>query len=634
MQAVENDEDYILRWPCDSVFSALTSFDDKNYNELYNLQQGKNTIYYKKIKAKEYYDAIVKNAHASAEPGQFFWDRIINYDPSSAYEEYYIDGTNACGEQPMSVGDTCRLICLNLLSFVDSPFTNGANINAKKLYEVAYEQARLGDDLVDLEIEYIDRIIEKIHSDDLPDNQKQTELDLWYMVRQIANNGRRVGCGITALGDMLAALGVSYDSDEALEYTKLVMKIKMQAELDCMIDLAILRGTFVGCDTNKEFGVNMSQPFNDWYAMLTTEFPNQAARMYQFGRRSVNFSTIAPTGSVSILTQTSSGCEPLFMPYYIRRKKINPADKSSRVDMVDQNGDKWQEYPVLHPQFQKWIDMVGMELFDNQEELKLLGLTKADYQFLFENSPWYQSTANDIDWVRRVEMQSVLQKYTTSAISSTVNLPSTVTTDDVAEIYMEAWKKGLKGITIYVEGCRTGVLVSDNTPKTSFEYHDAPKRPKSLPVKIHSVTSRGIKFNVIVGMFDDKPYEVFAVPHFTKETDVILTKYAKGRYDLELNGETYSENITSEMTPEEENLTRLISTALRHGASITYVTEQLNKSKGDITSFAKAIARVLSLYSDSSRLIKGITCNECGSSDIILEEGCQKCKNCGNSKCS
>lgn len=317
----------------------------------------------------------------------------------------------------------------------------------------------------------------------------------------------------------------------------------------------------------------------------------------------------------------------------MRRKKINPNDKTSRVDFVDQNGDQWQEFPVLHPKFEEWYKSVDGWRTVEGDQVPLEKCSPSDIAEAFRNSPWYGSTANDIDWIKRVEIQAIIQKYTSHSISSTINLPETVTKEEVAEIYMKSYDTGLKGVTIYRDNCRTGVLVSDSKPKVSFEYHDAPKRPKSLPVVIHSTTVKGRKFNVIVGILDDKPYEVFAVNHFTNEEYLTLTKYAKGRYDLEKNGETYSENITAHMGHEEENLTRMISTALRHGASITFVTEQLNKSKGDITSFAKAIARVLSLYADSSRLVKGLTCSDCGSSNLILEEGCQKCKDCGSSKC-
>lgn len=327
------------------------------------------------------------------------------------------------------------------------------------------------------------------------------------------------------------------------------------------------------------------------------------------------------------------------MPFYMRRKKVNK--ETERVDFVDEIGDKWQEFPVLHEKFKDWIfnkivirnnlksKDITNQLFESQN------YTKEQLQVMFEQSPWYGSTANDIDWVKRVEIQGIIQKYITHSISSTINLPSTVTEAEVAEIYFEAWKKGLKGITVYRDGSRSGVLVSDNEANKSrdeFNYVDAVKRPKSLPVEIHTTVSRGQKWNVIVGLMNDKPYEVFAVPYFTNESNLVLKKINKGRYDLLKDEETYSEDITSEMNSEQEIVTRLISTSLRHGADIKFIVEQLSKSHGDITSFNKAISRVLKKYiPDGAK--STVSCNDCDSTNVIFEEGCNKCLDCGSSKC-
>jgi len=523
-------------------------------------------------------------------------------------------------------------MAINLYSFVENNFTENAEINEKKLYEVCYEALRLGDDLVDLEAEYIERIINKINSDPESLEIKQQELSLWTKSKKKCLSGRRVGLGITALGDMLAALNLQYGSDESLEVIEKVMRIKMKAELDATIDLSILRGSFKGWDLQKEFPTPAFEKGygNKFYESLYNEFPEQSIKMQNYGRRNVNWSTVAPTGSVSILTQTSSGVEPLFMPFYMRRKKINPNEVGVRVDFTDQNGDKWQEFPVLHPKFKDWMLSKG----NNPDNLVGSIEVKTNIlNTLFKESPWFNSTANDINWKKRVEIQAILQKYTTNAISSTINLPNTVTYEEVSSIYLYGWKMGLKGQTVYVDGSRSGVLISTETKQNNkFEYKDAVKRPKELNCDVHVTTNRGVKWNVIVGLFDNKPYEVFAVPHFTDETKLQLVKVKQARYDLFKDGTTYSEDITSEMNSEQEVITRLISTSLRHGADIKFIVEQLNKSQGDITSFSKAISRILKKYIPEGAE-STMKCEDCGSKNVIFEEGCSKCKDCGSSKC-
>jgi ribonucleoside-diphosphate reductase alpha chain len=319
---------------------------------------------------------------------------------------------------------------------------------------MAYEQQRLADDLIDLELERVQAIIEKIASDPEPWEIKQAEYDMWKKVYEVCKTGRRTGCGITALGDMLAALGLKYDSDEAIIVTEQVMWTKMEAELDCTIDLSILRGRFECYDRKLEYTENQHGGFNatnDFYQMISEEFPEQFDRMIKCGRRNISFSTIAPTGTVSLMTQTSSGCEPIFMPYYMRRTKINPNEKDKRVDFVDQNGDSWTEYGVLHPKFKDWIYTCETITVGNGTKYIIndnLILDKNTLEQLFTCSPWYQSTANDIDWIKRVEIQAILQKYTSNAISSTINLPGTATKEEVAQIYMTAYDKGLKGVTV------------------------------------------------------------------------------------------------------------------------------------------------------------------------------------------
>lgn len=633
MEAVENDEDYILRFPCNFDLSSLVlrnreEIAEYPYNELKEVGEG---LYVKRIKAKEYWDEIIKSARDFAEPGLMYWDTALDYDPAAVYDSYKPISTNPCGEQFLNANDSCRLMATNLFSFVLNPFTSQAKIDEDKLYSVCYEALRLGDDLVELEAEYIQRIIDKIKSDPESEEIKRQELELWIKSKEKALAGRRVGLGITALGDMLAALGLKYDSKEALEVIEHVMSIKLMAELDATIDLSILREPFKEWDVNREYDIvlgSVGAGKNSFYEFILQKFPEQVNRMVKYGRRNSNWSTVAPTGSVSILTQTSSGVEPLFMPYYMRRKKVNPNEKDVKVDFVDQNGDTWQEFAVLHPKFKDWI-YVSQNWNPNNEEVDKL--TKEELVVLFEKSPWFGSTANDIDWLKRVEIQAVLQAYTTNAISSTINLPSTVSYKDVSDIYLYGWKKGLKGQTVYVDGSRSGVLVdSSKEVKTTFEYKDAVKRPKELDAEMHITSGSNGKFTVIIGKLDGKPYEVFVHEYVVedgKSRKGKLTKKKQGIYlfdDVEIN---------TEMTDEQAAITRLVSTSLRHGADIKYIVEQLNKCEGDLFSFTKALARVLKKYiPDGAK--STVTCNDCGSENVIFEEGCSKCMDCGSSKCS
>lgn len=423
MEAVKKDEDYILRFPCNHDFDELILCESpctSPYNELCNITgfNGESKGYYKRVKAKEIYDSIVENAWENAEPGQMFVDRHHSYSPDSVYLQYKGVTTNPCGEIFMQPYDSCRLFALNLYSFVKNPFTDKATFDFELLYQMAYEQQRLADDLIDLELEHISRILAKIHSDNLSDEVKRVEIELWEKVFDVAQNGRRTGCGFTALGDALAALNIKYDDGhDAIEE---IMYHKMKGELDCTIDLAVLRGSFDGWNNSKEFEIipdnAIEEGKNFFYEFICQQYPVQAGRMSVYGRRNISWSTCAPTGSVSLLTQTSSGLEPLFQPYYMRRKKINPNDLTARVDFTDQNGDKWQEFPVLHPKFKDWLILTEPKW--EREERNIPEKWSNEYlKKCFENSPWYGSTANDIDWLKRVEIQAIIQKYTSHSIN-------------------------------------------------------------------------------------------------------------------------------------------------------------------------------------------------------------------------
>lgn len=625
--AVKEGKDFILRFPIDTDLNSYT-FDNIPYNELQTVELDKNPVFIKKIKAKEYWDELITQAKDNAEPGVMYWDRVLDYDPASVYSIYKPENSNPCGEQFLNANDSCRLMAYNLLSFVDNPYTPKAKFNFPLWYKTVYEGTKLGDTLVDLEAEYIDRIINKIKSDPEPSYIKAGELKLWEDSKNKCISGRRMGMGITAMGDTLASLGLPYDSDEGINVIEKIMKEKTKAELDCSIDLSILRGPFTGWDSQIEYPDNTGA--NTYYTTLEKEFPEQVNRMRKYGRRNVNISTIAPTGSVSILTQTTSGIEPLFKAYYIRRKKINPGEEGVRVDFVDKTGDSWQEFPVLHPQFKEWIRVEYKTITD--EDISIM--TPEVLQDFLSKSPWYGSEAEDIDWIKRVEIQSVAQKYVSNAISSTLNLPSTVTHEKVSEIYMKGWELGLKGQTVYVDGSRSGVLVSsaDQGTKEEFPQRSAPKRPKELPCFAHKSISKGIQYSVIVGLLDNKPYELF-ITEGAAYGNGVIKKVKRGHYIFEKTDtdKPFSEDITANMSLEQSAVTRLASGMLRHGADVKYVMDQLDKCSGNMFDFTGSLKRVLSKYVKGE---SGAVCPSCGEESLIMEEGCKRCTSCGFSACS
>jgi len=647
MNAVVNDKRYILRFPCD-----LSEKDVKNKmldeelandeiealgvdrfedNILYSFQD----IHIKVVKAKEYWDEIIKSAHSVAEPGLMFWNAMVDYSPDGIYEQFRQITTNPCSEIGMQPYDACRLIAVNLFSFVKNPFTKAAYFDFDEFHKINYEAMRISDDLIDLEVQHIDRIIKKIFDDPESWEVKNLEYRLWHKVRDTALSSRRTGLGFTALGDALAALGVKYDSKKGLIIIEDIMRSKLSSELDCTIDLAILRGTFEGWNPKTEMQDKMDSHgkpvygHNPFYQFIIDEFPEQAEKMFKHGRRNVSWSTVAPTGTVSLLAQTTSGIEPLYQGFYMRRKKVNPNDEDVRVDFTDDNGDTWQEFAVIHPKFKEW--MIANDALTGYSDALASNDVDNDYlKDCFSASPWYESTANDIDWVKRVEIQATIQKYITHSISSTINLPEDVSEESVSEIYLESWKKGVKGITVYRDGSRTGVLVANPSKEIKFDYKDAPKRPKELPGEAHVTTVKGAKFSVIIGLLDSKPYEVFIESKDALNGSGVIKKKSRSVYLFEQ--EDSSVDISSEMTDEEAAITRLVSTSLRHGADIKFIVEQLNKSDGDLFSFTKGLSRVLKKYiPDGAKAT--VTCSDCGSSNVIFEEGCHKCLDCGSSKC-
>ncbi len=647
MEAMLKNEDYILRFPVDFDIKRVGKefIELMKYNEL-TTWIAEDKFYLKKVKAKELWDASIHTVWSDGCPGLQFWERIINYDPASVYEKYQIDGTNACGEQPKAVGDTCRLLAYNLLKSVKNAFKKDAKIDYDILYQDSYEQLVLGDDLIDLEIIYVNRIIDKIKSDPEPEKEKAIELELWEMVLDMAKSGRRIGCGITALGDMIAAVGLKYDSKEALELVDSVMYTKMEAEYTATIDLAKKYGTFIGWDKylQWEFDEN-DKPIkgkNDFYEFLLQTYPDLVLLECQYGRRNVNWSTIAPTGTLSIIAKiqnfpnVSSGCEPSFFPWYFRNKKVTDNEE---FDYTDEVGIKWKTYPVIMGAFKAWMNVNSNEL--NVTGIKFENLSEEQLKSIFEKSPWFGATANEISWEKRVEMQSILQKYTTSAISSTVNLPSDAKEEIISDIYIAAWKAGLKGITCYRDTSKGGVLVNEKKNNEQFIYKSASKRPKEIDADLHIVSVKGIKYNVIVGLIDKNPYEIFA---FKANEETIkngnlkgkIVKSKKGHYNF-LN--CIEDNSIKELQVlaekgEEQVLSRLCSGMLRHGAKPEFVMEQIDKCELEVVSFGKAISRILKKYVKEEDLIARALCSDCGSTNLRMQEGCLTCNQCGSSKCS
>lgn len=618
MQAVENDEDYLLRFPIDLDIHSCRDKDYSfyEYNKLYCVNEEKN-IYIKRIKAKELWNTLIHCAWNTAEPGIIFEDTMINYAPDGVYPNFKMVSTNPCAEIAMEPYNSCRLMHINLTSVIEKPFTKDAKLDDELLYKLAYEATVLGDDLIDLEIEAVNNIIKVIE-----EKGDKEELELWKNINNEAIKTRRCGVGFTALSDMIAMLGEKYGSDKSLQIIENVMRIIFLAQLDATIDLAIKRGKFEG------YSKELESKGNDWYNFIKNNFPTHYNKMMQFGRRNLSFSTVAPTGTVSLMAQTSTGIEPLFMPYYIR--KVKCMSNTDRVDSTDVVGLNYTHFVVVHPTLRKWI-----EAQDNSIIVDLLSPEEMDVWF--KKSPWYQSIAPEISWKRRIEIQSICQKYTTHSISSTINLPKETTEQEIADIYLQAWKSKNKGQTVYRDGCRDGVLVNikNEKPKEIID-SKAPKRPKELEAEYHEIKSKGRRFAIIVGLYDNKPYEIFA---FELDNEQPILKQHKGK-NIKIGKMHY--RFVSEFTTiknlqlrnenvEEKAATLYASMLLRHGVNIKYIVKTAKKVNENITSFTSAICRVLSKYMENET-IQGEVCPECGSK-LIREGGCIRCSECSYSKC-
>jgi len=593
MEAVKNRTTYEQRWPVNS----------------------KNPKISRQVDAYAIWIAIIENAHMAAEPGLINIDNILKESVANCYSSlgFADEGLNPCSELILNNYGSCLLLLLNLYSYVKNPFTKESCFDYDEFYKDAQIAQRFIDDIVDLEIESMKRLIKKIKEDPESLEIKERELNLWKKIKEVHETGRRTGTGITAIGDTLAALGIKYDSEKGIET---IDKITKTLKLGCYrssVDMAKELGSFKIWDHNLEKN-------NPFLLRIKDEDINLWNDMKKYGRRNISLLTISPAGSMSMLTQTTSGIEPLFKQKYKRRKKINANDKNTRVDFIDEKGDSWQEFEIIHPKIKEWIRITGEE-----------DITK---------SPWYNCCAGDIGWENRIKLQAVANKNIDHSISSTLNLPEETTVEEVSKIYETAWEMGVKGITIYREGSRSGVLIDSNdNKKDKIVKTHAPKRPKILPAEIFHISVKKEEYFVIVGLLYGEPYEVFAgtgkeIRKSLKEG--LVKKIRRGIYslcDITDDKNILYESISEHATEDQEAITRLASTSLRHGADVHFVVQQLEKTKGDLQSFSKAIARVLKRYIEEGSEITGDECGEC-KGKLIRTGGCQVCSSCGWSRCN
>ena len=620
MQCVRDGKPFVQQYPVDSATPLVR----------------------KEIDARALWNKIIHNAWASAEPGVLFWDTILRESVPDCYADfgYRTVSTNPCGEIPLCPYDSCRLIAVNLYSYVKNPFTKEAEFDYDLFRDHIIKAQRLMDDLIDLELEKVNKILAKIESDPEGDDIKSVERNLWLNIKMKCLEGRRTGLGITAEGDMLAAMGLRYGSDEATEFSVNVHRTLACSAYRSSVIMAKERGGFPLYDSNRE-------KLNPFIQRLAEADPQLYTDMLQYGRRNIALLTIAPTGTVSICTQTTSGIEPVFLVSYKRRKKINPNDKDSSKHKIvkDENGDYFEEYNVLHPKFIDWLMLRGY----NKEQIERMEDRELDK--LIAESPYYKATSADIDWVSKVKMQGAIQKWVDHSISVTVNIPKETTEEVVSTIYMTAWESGCKGCTIYRDGSRHGVLVSKSTGDKCSEFGEnkAPKRPKKLEAEVVRFKNEKEDWIAVVGMYNNRPYEIFTgraesfiLPKWVEKGWVIRVK-EKGdehaRYDFQfLDQDGYHvtmEGLSRMFKKEYWNYAKLISGILRHGMPIPNVVDLIGKLNFDvdsITTWSNGVARALKRYiKDGTET--GETCPDCGGK-IIYTGGCKSCPNCGWSKCS
>jgi ribonucleoside-diphosphate reductase alpha chain len=618
--------------------AALTG---ENYIQQYPIDS-EEPVFEKEINAAALWDKIIYNAWKSAEPGVLFWDTVIRESVPDCYADlgYRTVSTNPCGEIPLCPYDSCRLLAINLFSYVDHPFTPKASFNFKKFEEHVQLAQRMMDDIIDLELEKIDRIQEKIKNDPENDIVKATEAELWNKIHVACVNGRRTGVGITAEGDMLAALGIQYGSDEAIDFAVKVQRTLAVNAYRSSVDMAKERGPFPIFDAKREAS-------NPYINRLKEADPKLYEDMVKYGRRNIALLTIAPTGTTSLMTQTTSGIEPAFLVSYLRRRKVNPNDKDAKVSFIDEVGDHWEEYHVFHHKFVDWLKA------NNYDVDAVTKMSPEELQTVLAKSPYHKATANDVDWVQKVKMQGAIQKWVDHSISVTVNVPESTSVEMVKKIYQTAWEEGCKGCTIYRDGSRSGVLVSDSGKEGGHEFKETmpPKRPRRLEAEVVRFMNEKESWIAVIGIYDGRPYEIFTgraidtfrLPDYVERGWVIKSKGDDGhnRYDFQfLDKEGYRvtiEGLSRSFNKEYWNYAKLISGVIRHGMPILKVVdliEGLNVEDEYINSWKNGVIRGLKKFIPDGTKATNATCPSCGDHDgLLYKEGCLICKSCGYSEC-
>tara|TARA_R110002012_G_scaffold51138_1_gene132132 strand:- start:7319 stop:9877 length:2559 start_codon:yes stop_codon:yes gene_type:complete len=613
-----------------------------NYTQTYPIFSS-NPKVSKTIDANGIWKKIVHNAWKSAEPGILFWDTIINESVPDCYADlgYKTVSTNPCGEIPLCPYDSCRLLAINLLSYVENPFTKHASFNFELFKKHVVVAQRIMDDVIDLELEKIDAILEKIDADPEQAEIKATERNLWINIQKKAEEGRRTGIGITAEGDMLAALGIQYGSETGNAFSVEVHKTLAIETYRASVMAAKERGAFAIFDSEREKN-------NPFILRLKEADEKLYFDMLEYGRRNIALLTIAPTGTTSLMTQTSSGIEPVFMPVYKRRRKVNPNDKHVRVDFVDEVGDSWEEYVVFHHRFKQWMEVNGIDSSKN--------FTQEELDVLIKESPYYKATSNDVDWLSKVTMQGAVQKWVDHSISVTINLPNDVTEELVGDLYLKAWEVGCKGVTVYRDGSRSGVLISNDEKKEESQAETLTnfpvKRPEVLEADVVRFQNKKEKWIAFIGLIDGKPYEIFTgladdedgilIPRWAENGVIMKSRNEDGtsRYDFQYENKrgykTTIEGLSHKFNPEYWNYAKLISSTLRHGMPIDNIVELINSLQLDtesINTWKNGVGRALKRYVADGTKAKGHRCSNCESENLIYQEGCLTCKDCGSSKC-
>ncbi|MBN1158239.1 MAG: adenosylcobalamin-dependent ribonucleoside-diphosphate reductase [Bacteroidales bacterium] len=620
----------------DEFMKAVVS--NGNYQQSYPVDS-KDPVVTKDIEARTLWSKIIHNAWESAEPGVLYWDTIIRESVADCYSDfgYRTISTNPCGEIPLCAYDSCRLLAINLYSYVKKPFTEHAVFDFDQFKQHVHYAQRIMDDIIDLELEKIDAILNKINNDPEDAELKRVETNLWKNIHIKAQEGRRTGIGITAEGDMLAALGLRYGSEDAIDFSVEVQKILAVEAYRSSVDLAKERGPFPIYSAHLEKD-------NPFIKRLKGEDEQMYSDMVKNGRRNIALLTIAPTGTTSLMTQTTSGIEPVFMPVYKRRRKVNPNDGNSRVTFTDEVGDKWEEFNVFHDKFKVWLTE------NNYNVDEVLQYDNEKLQEIISKSPYYKATSNDVDWISKVRMQGEIQKWVDHSISVTINLPAHVTEDLVAQLYVTAWQSGCKGVTVYREGSRSGVLLTNNKD----DKNDAVKykRPKVLDAEIIRFNNNEEKWIAFIGLKDNKPYEIFTgiiddemfpIPKSIIHGKIIKNRDEKGisRYDFQYVDKYGYKNtlggLSHMFNKEFWNYAKLISSVLRHGMPIPDVVNLVSSLRLDndtINTWKNGVERALRKYiPNGTKPKKGKTCPECGSDNLVYQEGCLVCTSCGASRC-